>query len=289
MSGWIKFDKDMVNDPRLIDAAELIAADYLIARSSPSGRGGQDLEDILLQRFLSNALRGALIALWCYADEYIRDDNSLPCNTRAIDAMVGIDGFCSLLPTDWIEYDEQGENVRLPRYREKNEIASRDKRKADAAERQRRWRERHNASRNGTVTRESRVSNAPYTETKTEEEKTSLRSVQKKATRLQSNAVMTDEYREVAVEEGIENPERVFAMFVDHFSAAPGEKGRKLNWVATWRNWCRRETDWKRRQTGTARAWTTRATQESALAAIEAAQRESTTERSDDDGYIRIE
>jgi len=29
--------------------------------------------------------------------------------------------------------------------------------------------------------------------------------------------------------------------FLDHFRAAPGSKGLKLDWVATWRNWMRTE------------------------------------------------
>jgi hypothetical protein len=31
------------------------------------------------------------------------------------------------------------------------------------------------------------------------------------------------------------------AAFIDHFRSAPGQKGVKLDWLATWRNWMRRE------------------------------------------------
>jgi hypothetical protein len=31
--------------------------------------------------------------------------------------------------------------------------------------------------------------------------------------------------------------------FIDYWRAQPGEKGRKMDWVATWRNWLRREED----------------------------------------------
>jgi hypothetical protein len=41
------------------------------------------------------------------------------------------------------------------------------------------------------------------------------------------------------------DPEREFAQFTDHFRAAPGVKGRKNDWDATWRNWCRRAPDFK--------------------------------------------
>ena len=34
------------------------------------------------------------------------------------------------------------------------------------------------------------------------------------------------------------------AAFTDHFRAAPGQKGVKLDWDATWRNWMRRQQEW---------------------------------------------
>jgi hypothetical protein len=36
---------------------------------------------------------------------------------------------------------------------------------------------------------------------------------------------------------------RIFEIFRDHWAAQPGQKARKVDWEATWRNWCRRETD----------------------------------------------
>ena len=66
------------------------------------------------------------------------------------------------------------------------------------------------------------------------------------------------------------DPERVFAQFTDHWRAAPGQKGLKRDWSATWRNWIRRQgqydgfttgktkpdsaTDTKRRRAGLAAA-----------------------------------
>lgn len=39
------------------------------------------------------------------------------------------------------------------------------------------------------------------------------------------------------------NGREVTERFVDYWRAAPGQKGVKLDWVATWRNWLRREHD----------------------------------------------
>ena len=36
------------------------------------------------------------------------------------------------------------------------------------------------------------------------------------------------------------DPAKVFEEFRDHWIAQPGAKGRKSDWLATWRNWCRR-------------------------------------------------
>lgn len=38
----------------------------------------------------------------------------------------------------------------------------------------------------------------------------------------------------------------VFDTFRDHWRAAPGSKGVKADWEATWRNWCRRESSFQK-------------------------------------------
>lgn len=67
-----------------------------------------------------------------------------------------------------------------------------------------------------------------------------------RATRLPEDFRLTPERRAIA-ETQKADPDREFAQFVDHFRAAPGEKGRKNDWDATWRNWCRRAPDFKPR------------------------------------------
>ena len=67
----------------------------------------------------------------------------------------------------------------------------------------------------------------------------------KRATRLSEDFSPTDEMLAWAIAEGFDEP-RVLSeteRFRDHYSAAPGEKGRKLDWVATWRNWIRRSVE----------------------------------------------
>jgi len=50
---------------------------------------------------------------------------------------------------------------------------------------------------------------------------------------------------DAAVAEGLSRAqaEREASIFVDYFLAAPGEKGLKRDWAATWRNWFRRAAE----------------------------------------------
>ena len=52
------------------------------------------------------------------------------------------------------------------------------------------------------------------------------------------------EWIAVASSLGVNNPFRTWDTFRDYWVAQPGAKGRKSDWLATWRNWCRRETEY---------------------------------------------
>lgn len=64
-----------------------------------------------------------------------------------------------------------------------------------------------------------------------------------RATRIPADFSLTDERRAIAAAEKLPDAERTFAKFRDYWTAAPGSKGRKIDWDATWRNWCRAEAD----------------------------------------------
>jgi hypothetical protein len=73
--------------------------------------------------------------------------------------------------------------------------------------------------------------------------------------------------------------------FRDHWAAAPAAKGCKLDWSATWRNWVREAVRRNRGGSSTASfARPGRMTQESALAAIDAAAR--LTSEPQDGAYV---
>jgi len=262
MSGWIKFWKDMADDPRLIESAKQIADRYHLARKTPGG-GGEDLSSGDALRFASNALRGALVTLWCYADEHIRNDDTLPMSSETLDAFVGIEGFFDMVPRDWVAELDDG-TVQLPGYCEKNGLIAKEKRASDNKARQAAWRARNNAKRNGvhthSVTRNESVTkcvdldsdldrdckkrNSP---TESKEKPRAARSAG--ATRLPADFALTPERRAIAEAEKAD-PEREFANFTDHWRSSSGAKARKHDWDATWRIWCRRAADFKPRGNG---------------------------------------
>ncbi|WP_094755849.1 hypothetical protein [Acetobacter orientalis] len=66
-----------------------------------------------------------------------------------------------------------------------------------------------------------------------------------RGTRLPEDWEPTDEMRSFALSLNL-NPTDVGEKFRDWWVAAPAAKGRKANWLATWRNWCRNEAERKR-------------------------------------------
>jgi uncharacterized protein YdaU (DUF1376 family) len=70
----------------------------------------------------------------------------------------------------------------------------------------------------------------------------SLRSGEERASRLPKPFSLPDDWRTFCEAERPElDPERVAAKFADHWHGKAGKDGRKLDWLATWRNWVRDE------------------------------------------------
>jgi hypothetical protein len=261
MGGWIKFDKDMADDPRLIQAATSLLDTYLIAHRMSGG--GADLSIGDASRFVTAALRGALVTLWVYADTHIRDDDSLPINAMSLEALVGIEGFASLLPTDWLSFNEQG-LVVLPGYCSKNGLVAKRQRAKAGAERTRQWRERKNAASDASQPRHRDVTvtadqdqDQDHTKTKRESEGSAegrepsrKRSGQpppskaKLATRIPEGWQPSPDLVAYAEKE-LPNVDtaKLAESFTDYWQAAAGAKARKLDWDATWRTWVRRSCD----------------------------------------------
>lgn len=116
MSGWVKFEKDLTTDPRVLRMAK-----ELDRRLTMFGSGvefdpcnASALPGVTL-------VCGALIRMWCYADSHAREDDTLDLGFQEIDELIGIPGFCSIMPGDWLrKVDDR--TVELPGFQEHNGV-----------------------------------------------------------------------------------------------------------------------------------------------------------------------
>lgn len=152
----------MTSDPRLLEATRGLFEIYQVGlRTGPLG--AETLSNGDASRFGRSVLLGALVTLWEYADTFIGNDDTLPIGPDGVDALVGIEGFCDLLPDDWLLELDNG-TVQLPGYCLKNQLVARRKRATDGKNRTAKWRagnaKRDTGVRHGdpTVTRHGPVS-----------------------------------------------------------------------------------------------------------------------------------
>jgi hypothetical protein len=162
MSGYIRIDKDQVSDARLLDIADNLAHMWQV-----TAHGNDDLSHIENRHALRNALLGALVTLWCYADTHIRSDDSLPVTLSGLAPLVGLpQEALELFKNIWLREREDG-CVVLPEYCKKNRLRGRDLRHADRDEiqdeerekariRQQKHRDKTKVVRNGVTSRKSR-------------------------------------------------------------------------------------------------------------------------------------
>lgn len=117
MSGWIKFEKELQTDPRVLRIAKEVSRRFRFF--------GADCDDLDPCNALSlpavTLVCGALARLWCYADSHIRDDDTLDLSPEELDDLLGVPGFCALMPSDWLSDMGDG-RVELPGFTGKNGV-----------------------------------------------------------------------------------------------------------------------------------------------------------------------
>lgn len=141
MSGWIKFEKDLLTDPRVLRIAkaldrrwaqfDLIAPYNQEPPYDPSNAVALPAVTLVC---------GALARMWCLADTHIDENDILPLGKNDLDEVIGIPGFCDLLPPDWLIVIDDT-HVKLPEFHGHNGTEA--KKKAVTAKRVERFRNRN--------------------------------------------------------------------------------------------------------------------------------------------------
>ena len=112
MSGWIKLEKDLREDPRFLRIVAKLRARELSSVT--------DVTHVrCIERKCVTQVLGGLAQLWMYADSYIRDDDTLDLGAHEIDEFIGIDGFCDMMPEDWLQVLDE-HRVKLPYFHDHN-------------------------------------------------------------------------------------------------------------------------------------------------------------------------
>lgn len=130
MSGYVILSKDLVTDIRF----RRVVRAYIASRE----RHASDATALSYETGVTHVL-GALAQLWIFADTHIRDDNTIEASVDEIDELVGIAGFCKLLPADWLQVLEPN-CIQLTDFLQHNGTVA--KKKANHAKRQARYRDR---------------------------------------------------------------------------------------------------------------------------------------------------
>jgi hypothetical protein len=206
---WIKMRVDLATSPKVVRIASALRADRL-------------------------RVIGGLHAVWCLFDVHSTDGRLDGYTLEALDDLIGFPGFGAAMATvGWLEDD--GESLCTPRFDEHNGQSA--KRRAMETERK----------------REARKVSAPDAdkvrsrEEKRREDTSSLRSEVEPASpqrgsRLPTDWQLPDEWATWATQTRPDlNPLETAQRFSDYWHGVAGAKGRKADWLATWRNWVRNE------------------------------------------------
>lgn len=153
--GWIKWTKDLETDSRVTRMARAYKRRVTTrnalrnAESSQSVTNGvtESTESVITLVTAVTTLVGALVRFWVHADSHVRTDNTLDMSFDEIDEHVGVPGFASSMPSDWlIQIDDT--TVELPEFQQHNGMEA--KKRALNAKRQSRHRSRNSVT--GSVT-----------------------------------------------------------------------------------------------------------------------------------------
>lgn len=204
---WLKFDKSTS------DKAEVFAI---------AGELGID----------PDAVVGKLMRVWSWFDTHTENGNARSVTSALLDRIAGVTGFMSAMQkSGWIDVHEG--NVSLPNFdRHCGETA---KKRAQNSKRVSDLR-----VRNATSVTSALQKHVPEKrrEEKSKEQEQKIRSPS--GSRLAQNWQLPDDWKTWAEQERPDlNVLDQAKRFADYWHGVAGAKGRKADWLATWRNWMR--------------------------------------------------
>lgn len=302
MSGWIPLEKDLLTDPRF---RRFVAAYHALEHE-----GGTGVTD---ERYACNGAPfscvqcvrnciGMLALLWMHADTHISDDDCLEMDTRELAVLLGFSDAVPMLEQcsrgTWVQ--DLGDRIKLPGYQAHNGMEAKERYKTQR--RVAKHRKRHG------VTAETQ-------ERYIDERERSQRSIgngtalpdQTKPHHTKPNTNPSRVAREQAMNAALSTPSLnadAFTRWLDYRSRVRHKPVSTDNLVPTAERLALMtdqaaavkhsiEADYIKlvepQRSATPRAWSTRPTQESALAAIDAAYADSPPDEGADVGQIRIE
>ena len=133
--GWIKLQKNLRDDPRVLRMATALRERHAASRDvTDASRTSQPS-----RRFFITLAIGGLFELWRYADAAAGDDDIARGSLEQIEELTGIEGFGEVVPSDWLVVLDP-DRLQFPDFH-KNNSKSKDP-NSPAAIRNRRYRER---------------------------------------------------------------------------------------------------------------------------------------------------
>lgn len=228
---WIKFEKDLLTDPRVVRIARALQTQWVLDTQNEPNQGVEYGNAFALPAV--TLVCGALIRIWSLADTHLDADDILPLGIAELDEIIGLP-ICELLPTDWLTVIDEN-TVKLPGFHEHNGTEA--KKKAVTQKRVARFRAR-NAAPLPPVTHDRVLLDQTRLDQTIPKEKDKR---SPSGSRLQIEALPEDWENYASKERPELDAKRVFQDFRDYWIAVPGSKGRKLDWLSTWRKWVRNQ------------------------------------------------
>lgn len=226
---WIKMRSDLHTHPKVVRISSALRADRL-------------------------RTVGGLHAVWCLFDAHSEDGSLDGYTLEVIDDHIGWPGFASAMQAvGWIE--THGECVRLPGFDEHNGRSA----KRRAMETQRKRMEREGATDDRNVSA-SYADKKRTREEKRREDISTSEDVERGAdasrgSRLPKDFALPDDWIAFCESERPDlNPYEVGKTFTDYWHGVAGAKGRRADWLATWRNWVRKESAPRNKQAAPGKA-----------------------------------